>query len=274
MALRITLGSYYPGESYLHRMDPRAKVAGTLVVAFACFFVRTPVQLVASCVAAAALLASSRVPPRKVLSSMGSVVFMLAILSLFNLFTRSTGTVLATLGPLTVTTDGVWAAVLYTVRLVVALAVFALLLLTTTPSQLTDAFDAMMSPLTRLGLPGHEIAMVFSLMLRFIPTLGEETASIIDAQTSRGGSFGEGSLAHRVRATVPVIVALFASSLHHANGLARALDARCYEGGAARSHWHPLHMRAADWAALAVVLAYVAAIALLGALFPATTILL
>lgn len=105
--------------------------------------------------------------------------------------------------------------------------------------------------------------MVFSLMLRFIPTLADEAQSIVDAQTSRGGAMAEGSVARRIRSVVPVLVALLASSMRHANGLSRALDARCYEGGAARTHWHPMRMRAADWAALAVTCVYVTGVVLL-----------
>ena len=106
--------------------------------------------------------------------------------------------------------------------------------------------------------------MVFSLMLRFIPTLADEASAVVDAQTARGGALGEGSLPRRVRAIVAVVVALLASSLHHADDLSRALDARCYVGGAERSHWHPLHMRPADWTSLGLVVVYVTVLVLLG----------
>lgn len=264
MAMRISLGQYYATESAVHRMDPRAKIVCALAAMVSVFFIHVPAQLALGFACALAAVALSRIPARKVLESIRPVVFVLLFLSLFNLFLVDTGDVLWSAGPLRITTDSLRAALLYSLRLVIGVLAGILILLTTTPSQLTDAFDAMLSPLSRLGLPGHELAMVFSLMLRFIPTLADEAHAIMDAQTSRGGALGEGSPVKRVRAIVPILVALLASSLHHANDLSRALDARCYVGGKARSHWHPLHMRGRDWVALAVTAGYCAALVLLG----------
>lgn len=265
MALRVSLGQYYPTSSPIHRLDPRAKVLCALVIMVTVFFIRTPAQLVLGYLATLAIVALAHVPAGKVLRSVRPLVTVLAVLGLLNLFVTTSGTPLVTLGVLRITTDGVWAAIIYTLRLVIAVVMGALILLTTTPTELTDAFDATLSPLSRIGLPGHEIAMIFSLMLRFIPTLGDEAGAILDAQTARGGALGEGSLAHRVRSIGPVIVALLASSMRHANNLARALDARCYEGGEGRTHWHPLHMRATDWLSLPVTAAYVVLLLQLGA---------
>ncbi len=264
MALRLSIGQYWPSDSPLHRLDPRAKLGAALAIMISVFFIHTPLQLVFAWAVAIALVFFARIPPRKVLASIAPVMVMLAILSICNLLLVRTGTPIVQLGPILITTDGAWAAVVYSLRLVVAVLAASLLLLTTTPTQLTDAFDAALMPLTKLGLPGHELAMVFSLMLRFIPTLGDEASAILDAQAARGGSLGEGSPIARVRALVPVVVALIASSMRHANGLARALDARCYEGGAARSHWHPLHMEKADWIALAITAIYVVVLIVLG----------
>ena len=264
MALRITLGQYYPAQSPLHRKDPRAKLVCILVLVVTCFFINSPLQLAYGYAALVALVASSRVPLGKVLASTRALIATFAILSLFNLLVRPTGTPLAQLGPVLITTDGAWAAVLYTLRLVIAVVACALLLLTTTPTSLTDALDSLLSPLARLGLPAHEIAMIFSLMLRFIPTLADEASAVIDAQTARGGAFGQGSPVHRVKAVGPVIVALLASSMRHANGLSRALGARCYEGAQTRSRWHPLAMRPSDWGVVALAAAYVAGLLLLG----------
>lgn len=264
MAFRLKMGQYWPGQSILHRMDPRAKAACALAIMVSVFFVHSVPQLAFAWAVALALVALSRIPVGKVLESVRPVVAMLVILAVCNLLLVRTGSTLVRLGPLTITSGGVWAAVLYSLRLVAAVMAAALLLLTTTPTQLTDAFDAGLAPLSRLGLPGHELAMVFSLMLRFIPTLADEASAILDAQTSRGGALAEGSVVRRVKAVVPVLVALLASSLRHANGLSRALDARCYEGGATRSHWHPLHMEVHDWLALAVTVVYVVALILLG----------
>ena len=273
MALRLTLGQYYPTQSPLHRLDPRAKVLCALVMMVSVFFMRTPAQLVFGWVFALVLVALSRVPAHKVLDSVKPVMLMLLLLAFFNLLLVRKGTELVHAGPLVITTGGVWAAVLYSLRLVVAVIAAALLLLTTTPTQLTDAFDAFLAPLSRVGLPGHELAMVFSLMLRFIPTLADEAGAILDAQTSRGGALAEGSLVRRIRSIVPVVVALLASSMRHANGLSRALDARCYEGGAGRTHFHELRLRPRDAVAALVTLAYVAALVALAHVGPGAGLL-
>lgn len=264
MAMRLTIGQYVAKDSPIHRMDPRAKVIGAVAIMVSVFFIHTPVQLALGFVWALGLVALAHIPAHKVIESIRPIVFVVLVLSVFNLFLTTSGDELWSWGVLRITTDGLRAALLYSLRLVVGVIAGVLILLTTTPSQLTDGFDAMLSPLSRLGLPGHELAMVFSLMLRFIPTLADEAGAIMDAQASRGGALGEGSPVRRVRAVIPVLVALLASSLHHANDLSRALDARCYVGGATRSHWHPLRMRGADWAALAIAFAYVAALIALG----------
>ena len=188
----------------------------------------------------------------------------LGVLSLFNLVFVQTGEVLLAAGPLTITAGGVWAAVLYTIRFGLALMLGGLILLTTTPTQLSDAFDRMMAPLARLGLPAHEVAMVFSLMLRFVPTIADETSAILDAQSMRGGGLDEGGPLRRIRAIVPVVVALLASCLRHADGLSRALDARCYEGGEGRTHLHEQRLGRRDAVATAITLAFLAALVALG----------
>ena len=264
MAFRITLGRYVAADSPLHRLDPRTKTLCGLVIMVSVFFIHTPIQLAFGWAVALALVLASRIPMGKVLESIKPIIAVLLVLSLFNLLLVTTGDTLVSLGPVRITTDGLWAAVNYSLRLVVAVIAATLILLTTTPTQLTDGFDALLAPLSRIGLPGHEIAMVFSLMLRFIPTIADEAQAIIDAQTARGGALAEGSLVKRVRAVVPVIVALLASSLRHANGLSRALDARCYEGGAARSHWHPLKLHARDAIAAVLTCMYLVLLLVLG----------
>jgi energy-coupling factor transport system permease protein len=263
MAFRISIGQYYPGDSLLHRMDPRAKVACALVICIAVFFVQTPAQLAFGLVCALAMAALSRVPVRELVRSIRPLVTILFVLGIFNLLLVRSGEVLVSASPLLITTDGVRAALLYPLRMVIAIVAVAVLLLTTTPSQLTDALDSALSPLAHIGLPGHEIAMVFALMLRFVPTLADEASAIVDAQTVRGAAVGEGSLGKRIRSIIPILVALLASAAHHADGLSRALDARCYVGGAARSRWHPLHYSARDAAAALATVAFCAGLALL-----------
>lgn len=263
MAFHLDIGQYYDADSPIHRLDARAKLLCALTLMVALFCVSNPAQLVAGAVLTVAVLALSHVPAGRIAGSVRPLVLVLAVLSLFNLLFVQTGDVLLAAGPLRVTTGGVWAAILYTARFALALLVGSLILITTTPTQLADAFDRLLSPLSHLGLPGHEIAMVFSLMLRFIPMLADETSAIVDAQSMRGGGFDEGGVIQRVRAVVPVVIALLASGLRHADGLSRALDARCYEGGEGRTHLHEQRLGTRDAMAAAVTVAFVLAVVLL-----------
>lgn len=264
MALRLDIGQYYAARSPIHALDARVKLCCALALLVIVFFGHTPAQLVASVAVAAGLAALAHVPAGRILASVKTLLVVLAFLSLFNLVFVQAGDTLLTAGPLRITTGGAWAATLYTIRFACALVVGSLILLTTTPTQLSDALDRMLAPLSRVGLPGHELAMVFSLMLRFVPTLADEASSIIDAQTLRGGAFDEGGPVQRVRAIVPVVVALLAAGLRHADGLSRALDARCYEGGAGRTHLHEQRISTRDLAAVAITVAAASALVLLG----------
>ncbi|MDO4428408.1 MAG: energy-coupling factor transporter transmembrane protein EcfT [Atopobiaceae bacterium] len=264
MALRIDIGQYYAADSPVHRMDARAKLLCALAALVAIFCITNAPQLIAGATFVLAVLFAARVPGGRVLASVRPLVVFLVVLSLFNLVFVRTGDPLLSLGPVSVTTGGVWAAALYAIRFSLALVLGSLVLLTTTPTQLSDALDSLLSPLSRIGLPGHEIAMVFSLMLRFVPTLADEASAIMDAQALRGGGLDEGGPTRRVRSIVPVVVALLASGLRHADGLARALDARCYEGGSGRTHYHDQRLGRRDLLAAALTTAFVLALALLG----------
>ena len=264
MALRIEIGQYYAADSPVHALDARAKLLCALAALVSIFCVSSAAQLVAAAVFTFAVLVASRVPGGRALAAVRPLVVFLAVLSLFNLFFVQSGDVLASLGPQAITTGGIRAAVLYTARFALALVLGSLVLLTTTPTQLADAFDSLLSPLSRIGLPGHEIAMVFALMLRFVPTIADEASAIMDAQSLRGGAFDEGGPVRRIRSLVPVVVALLASGLRHADGLARALDARCYEGGAGRTHYHEQRLTHRDLIAATLTPTFILALALLG----------
>lgn len=264
MAFKLTLGQYYRADSPIHRLDPRTKLVCSLVLIVASFLIRTPLQLCFASAGVLALLVASTVPAARVLDSVRPIVMLMLVLSIFNLLWTQTGTQLIALGPVRITTDGVWAAVLYTMRLVIAMLIGALLLLTTTPTRLTDALDALFAPLSAIGLPGHEIAMVIALTLRFVPTMAEEVSQITDAQTARGGGVAEGSAAKRILSIGPILIALFAAALRHAQNLSRALDARCYEGGASRTHFRPLAFAFRDAIAASVTCGAVVILILLG----------
>ena len=263
MAFKLKIGQYYQASSPVHALDARVKFCCAFAGMVALFCASNPAQLVAGAIWTAVVVAASRVPTGRIAASIKPLVFFLGVLSLFNLVFVQTGKPLLALGALTVTTGGVWAAALYTVRFGLALMVGSLIMLTTTPTQLADAFDSMLSPLARLGLPAHEIAMVFSLMLRFIPTLADEASAILDAQAMRGGGLDEGGFGQRLRSVVPILVTLMASGIRHAEGLSRALDARCYEGGATRTHLHEQRVCPHDLLAAIAVTVLIAALFLL-----------
>lgn len=258
MALKLGIGQFWHADSFMHKLDPRTKLICTLVVMLSVFFVTTPVQLVATFVCAAVLCAATRFPLRQLVRSIWPFVAMLSMLALINLLLVRGGCVLLSWGIIQITSEGVRVATLYSLRMILALVSAAVLLASTTQTQLTCGLDAGLGKLSRFGIPGHELAMVFSLMLRFIPTLADEVRAILDAQTMRGGGLTKGSPARRMRSLVPIMVALLASALRHADGIARALDARCFEPGRPRTQWHPLTLSWRDAAAGAFVVAWCA----------------
>ena len=225
MAFKLEVGQYYEADSPIHALDARVKFCCAFVCMIALFCAGTPAQLAIGAAFTVAVVAASRVPVGRVAASVEPLVFFLGFLSLFNLIFVQTGNELLVAGPVRITDGGVWAAVLYTVRFGLALMLGSLILLTTTPTELSDAFDAMLGPLARLGLPAHEIAMVFSLMLRFVPTLADEASAILDAQAMRGGGFDEGGPVQRVRAIV------HAPTFSHFRGAAFLHEVLCPKTG-------------------------------------------
>lgn len=263
--LASPLGRYLPGTSLLHRLDPRVKLVSIIVCICATVSISNPIQLFWALGGLLVLCICSRLSPASIFSCIKPIAPFAAIVTLFNLFVVQGGAELYMLGALSISEAGLWAALLYTARLLMAVTLGALLLLTTTPTALTDAAEGMLAPLGRLGVPVHEIAMVFSLALRFVPILADETQSVIDAQAARGGSIEDGSPAERLRALTAVLSAVFAGALRHAQNLSRALDARCYEGGEGRTHYREMCFRHAEalfitvclvWFALLIVLSW------------------
>ena len=264
MALKISVGQYYHGDSIIHRLNPNVKCLSALLLMLATFFIRNAPQLALLVVGVLCLLALAKIPVKQVLVSIIPLAWLLIFLSLFNLLLTREGTVLVSWSIFTITDMGAWSAFLYPVRILAAILMGALLLLTTTQTDLGNAFEAACSPLSKIGLPGKEIAMIFSLMLRFIPTLASDAVSISEAQTARAGDVASGSLPKRLRATFSIVVALLASSLRHANNLSKALDARHYVAGASRTRWHQPTFGAREAIALGVTVCFIALIFVLG----------
>ena len=249
--------------SLLARLDPRAKLVTFLLAMFTAFAISTPAQLVLALVVTVGLFAAARAPLRSILNSVKGFLVLMLLLALFNLMVTQTGRRLAAWGPFVLTAGGIWVAVLYACRFMLIIFLGALLVETTTPTQMTDACESLLSPLSKLGIHTNEIALVLSLALRFIPTLGREVQAIVEAQAARGGSIESGSLSQRLHAAIAITVPVFAGALRHADNLSRALDARCYEGSRQqRTHYRLLQLGRMDILFIALMALYLLALLL------------
>lgn len=253
----ITLGQYYPIESVIHRMDPRVKLGGTILYIISLFFFKNAAGYVVAALFLALVIRLSKVPFRYMVKGMRSILFLLLITVGFNLF-LTPGTPVVSLWKLSITREGIAIAVTMAVRLTLLIIGSSVMTLTTTPNQLTDGMEKMLRPLKFFKLPVHEVAMMMSIALRFIPILLEETDKIMKAQIARGADFESGNLFKRARAMVPLMVPLFISAFRRANDLAMAMEARCYRGGEGRTKMKPLVYARRDYLAYGILLFYLA----------------
>lgn len=230
----ITLGQYIPGESVLHRLDPRTKIIWTGILMVAVFLMESWQEYVMMGAFVIMLLLVSNIPIKHSLKGLKPLLFILALTAVLNIFFLD-GTPLFTLGPIKVTYEGILSAVKLFIRLVMLIMVASLMTLTTTPMAMTDGIERMLKPLEKIGVPAHEIAMMMSIALRFIPTLMEETERIMKAQASRGADFDTGNILKRVKSFIPVLVPLFISAFKRADELAEAMESRCYRGSKGRT---------------------------------------
>lgn len=260
MAIKdITLGQYFPGESRIHRLDPRTKIIGTFVFLISLFLVD---HFLGFALAGLFLLVSilvSGVPFRFLFRGLKPILFLIVFTMLINLFMTS-GTALVALGPLTITEEGLYRASFMALRLVLLIFGSSLLTLVTKPITLTDGMERLMSPFNRLGLPSHELAMMMTIALRFIPTLLDETDKIMKAQTARGADFESGNLFRRAKGLIPLLVPLFVSAFRIAADLAMAMEARCYRGGQGRTRMNSMAFGKGDALAALILALYAAGI--------------
>ncbi|MFR0557109.1 ATP-binding cassette domain-containing protein [Pseudoscardovia radai] len=247
----------------LARLDPRALIIGTLAGMVGMFFVSTPLQLLWAFLGVCAVVALSPRSLRGTLRNCHGMLASVLVLGLLNVFFVRSGTPLAHIGSLPITDEGMRNAVIYSLRFVFVLVLGLAMTVCTTPTKLTDAGAAMLSPLSRLGVHVDEISLVMSLALRFMPVMGAELRTLSIAQATRGGDVASGSPAKRCRAVMALIVPMFAAALRHAEMLGTALDARCYEGGAHRTHWHRSRWGIHDAIALLAVAGWMTALLLL-----------
>ena len=230
----ITLGQYYPEQSVIHRLDARTKILGTLLYIIELFLVNSFAGFGLVILALGVLIGISKVPVRFIFRGLKAVVFIILLTFVLNLFMFD-GTVLWHWKFLTITYEGLYRSCFMALRLILLIIGTSMLTLTTKPMELTDGLEKLLKPFNRFGLPSHEIALMMSIALRFIPTLLEETDKIMKAQQARGADFESGNLIQRVKNMIPILIPLFVGSFRIAQDLALAMEARCYHGGVGRT---------------------------------------
>ncbi len=249
----ITLGQYFPGNSIVHRLDPRTKLIALIAYIVALF---TAVNWVSYGIAFAFLAVSitvSKIPLKAIVRGLKPLVFILVFTGILNLFFTAGERVLVSFWRITVTLEGVTRAIFMVIRILMLISATFLLTYTTSPISLTDGLESLLSPLKKIRLPVHELAMMMCIALRFIPTLIEETDKIISAQKARGADFENGKLIERVKALVPILVPLFISAFRRADELATAMECRCYHGGDGRTKMKLLRYKRFDYGTFAVL---------------------
>lgn len=260
MLTDMTLGQYYPGNSFLHKMDPRAKILCTMIFICAIFLANNPWSYLVVTLFTALCISLSGVPFRLIVKAVKPLWVILVFTLVIHLLTTP-GTEIFRLGPVKITEEGVRNGVFMTLRLVFLIAFSSLLTYTTSPIVLTDGIEALLMPFRRFGVPAHELAMMMTIALRFIPTLLEETDRIMKAQSSRGADFTAGNIWQKAKSMVPLLVPLFISAFRRADDLATAMEARCYRGGEGRTKMHRLVYTGNDRIAFAAILVVVAVLA-------------
>ncbi len=255
----ITLGQYYPGDSWVHKLDPRVKIIATLLFIIELFIVNNFMGFAISAVAVAVIIAISKVPLSFILRGLKPILIILLFTFALNIFMIN-GEVIWSWWILKITKEGIRTAIFMAVRLILLIIGSSMLTLCTRPLSLTDGIERLLSPFKKIGLPAHEIAMMMTIALRFIPTLLEETDKIMKAQQARGADFESGSILHRVKSLIPILVPLFVSAFRIAGDLAMAMEARCYRGGQHRTRMHEMKLAGRDYAAFALQALFLAAI--------------
>lgn len=256
MITDITIGQYFPSDSPLHRLDARVKLVITLLYIVSLFLIKSFIGYAFVIIALAIVIKVSKVPFKFIVKGLKSLVFIIIFTALINVFTVKGGETLVTFWKLSITTEGVFFAIKMALRIILLIIGSSLLTLTTTPIKLTDGIEALLKPLSKIGVPAHDIAMMMTIALRFIPTLLDETDKIIKAQQARGADFDTGRLRDKARALVPILVPLFISAFRRADELAMAMESRCYNGGANRTRMNVMKVTSIDYTAIILFVVY------------------
>ncbi len=251
----ITLGQYFPGNSPLHKMDPRVKIILTFVYVIMVFVADNSLAYMALAVFLVTAVKISRISAKNMLKGLKSVLFIIAFTAAFNIFLAG-GESLFEIGPVSISKQGIYTAIMMIARVFFLITGTTLLTFTTSPIRLTDGIEHLLKPFSKIGLPSHELAMMMSIALRFIPTLIEETDKIMKAQAARGADFESGGLIKRAKSFVPLLVPLFVSAFRRADDLAIAMECRCYKGGEGRTRLVQLSLHRVDLFACLLTLVF------------------
>lgn len=255
----ITIGQYFPGETVIHKLDPRVKILATFAFIISLFFINKfyPYLMVLAFIAIVIKL--SDIPFDYLLKGIRPLRFIIIITFVINLF-MTQGEIIFELGPLSITKEGLSQAIFMALRLIFLIMGTSLLTLTTSPISLTDGIEKILNPLKVIGVPAHELAMMMTIALRFIPTLLEETEKIMKAQMARGADFESGNVLNRAKNLVPLLVPLFINAFRRADELAMAMEARCYRGGENRTRLHEIKMEKGDYIASIIIAIFIGVI--------------
>ena len=255
----ITLGQYFPGNSSVHRLDPRTKLLMLVVYIVALFSVNGWIGYGIMFAFLGITIAVSRIPVKSIVRGMKPLLFILIFTGILNLFFTEGETELVKIWNITITLEGVVRAAFMVIRILLLISATFLLTYTTSPIALTDGLESLLAPLKKLRVPVHELSMMMCIALRFIPTLIEETDKIMSAQKARGADFESGKLMERVKALVPILVPLFISAFRRADELATAMECRCYQGGDGRTKMKLLRYKLCDFKAFGIGILLLAA---------------
>lgn len=244
----VALGQYFPGSSLLHKLDPRVKLLLTILYIVTLFLCNGVFPYLIMAAFLFAIILITKINFKLIFKSLKPILILLAFTAILNVFYTTEGKVLIKLGSVVITTGGIYTAIFMAVRIMLlVVGTFVMLSYTTSPIMLTDGLESLMSPLKKIKFPVHELSMMMSIALRFIPTLIEETDKIMSAQKSRGASFETGGIIKRARALIPVLIPLFINAFRRAEDLALAMECRCYHGGDGRTSLHKLTLSLRDY---------------------------
>ena len=262
----ITLGQYFPGNSIIHRLDPRTKLIMLVVYIVALFMCKSWLSYALMAALLVWVIKKSTIPPKSIVKGMKPLVMILIFTGVLNLFFTQEGELLVDFWIIKIYSEGLTRAILMVLRILMLITCTFLLTYTTSPIALTDGLEALMNPLKKIRVPVHELSMMMCIALRFIPTLIDETDKIMCAQKARGADFENGSLMERAKALIPILVPLFISAFRRADELATAMECRCYQGGEGRTKMKLLRYHREDFVSFGIGAALVAAVVLLGSL--------